>query len=67
VKVDKSWQVKAIMDQHCMMEIGKDSSLKSGDLVVFSTSHPCLTIDKWRHIGISDENFVITKTIATCF
>jgi D-serine dehydratase len=67
VKVDEPWQVIDIMDQHCMMKIELSSSLKPGDLVIFSSSHPCLTIDKWRHLGIINENFVINKTIATCF
>lgn len=66
-KVDDSWQVTDIMDQHCMMKITANDSLLPGDIVIFSTSHPCLTIDKWRHIGIRDENFVVNKTIATFF
>ncbi|MGB1199919.1 MAG: amino acid deaminase [Cognaticolwellia aestuarii] len=67
VKVAGSWQVTAIMDQHCMMKIAADSSLQPGDIVIFSSSHPCLTIDKWRYLGIINENFVINKTIATYF
>ncbi len=65
--VNDEWQVTKIMDQHCMLTIPKSSSLLPGDLVCFSSSHPCLTIDKWRHIGIVDENFVVRKTIATYF
>ena len=66
-KVNEPWQVTHIMDQHCMMKINEDSLLKSGDLVIFSSSHPCLTIDKWRQLGVIDEHFVINKTIATFF
>jgi len=66
-KVAGSWQVTDIMDQHCMMKITENSSLLPGDIVIFSSSHPCLTIDKWRHIGIRNENFVVNKTIATFF
>ncbi|MGB0935958.1 MAG: amino acid deaminase [Colwellia sp.] len=67
IKANKNWRVKAIMDQHCMMEIDNSSSLKPGDLIIFSTSHPCLTIDKWRQLGIVNSNYIIDKTIATCF
>jgi D-serine dehydratase len=67
VKVDESWQVIDIMDQHCMIKIEQSSLLKPGDIVMFSSSHPCLTIDKWRRIGIINDHFVINKTIATCF
>jgi D-serine dehydratase len=67
IKVGDSWQVIDIMDQHCMMKIPEKTSLLEGDIVIFSSSHPCLTIDKWRHIGIRDENFVVNKTIATFF
>lgn len=66
-KVSESWQVTHIMDQHCMMTIEPSASLKPGDIVIFSSSHPCLTMDKWRHIGIIDENFMVNKTIATFF
>ena len=67
VKVGETWQVISIMDQHCMMKIEVSSSLKPGDLVIFSSSHPCLTIDKWRHLGIINEHFLINKTIKTFF
>jgi len=60
-------EVIKIMDQHCMLTFDNKTSLKPGDLVSFSTSHPCLTMDKWRHIGLIDSNFVVKKTIETFF
>lgn len=66
-KANNLWKVTHIMDQHCMMSIDEDSDLKSGDIVIFSSSHPCLTMDKWRHIGVIDENYIVNKTIATFF
>ena len=67
VKVDKAWQVITIMDQHCMMQVPANTSLLPGDLVCFSSSHPCLTMDKWRYIGLIDDNFIVNKTIETYF
>ena len=66
-KADPNWQVVKVMDQHCMMTIPNDAKLLPGDLISFSTSHPCLTMDKWRLIGLVDDNFVIKKQIATYF
>jgi len=66
-KADPNWQVVKVMDQHCMMTIPNDALLLPGDLISFSTSHPCLTMDKWRLIGLVDDNFVIKKQIATYF
>lgn len=66
-KVEKSWQVVEIMDQHCMMKVSSNSGLSVGDLIVFSTSHPCLTIDKWRKLGVINNEYTINKTITTYF
>ncbi|MFT5756727.1 MAG: D-serine dehydratase [Alteromonadaceae bacterium] len=64
---DARWQIVKVMDQHSMMNIPDDAQLLPGDLISFSTSHPCLTMDKWRFIGLVDDNFVIKKQIATYF
>jgi D-serine dehydratase len=67
VKISEECRVIRIMDQHCMMKFCENTSLKPGDLVCFSTSHPCLTMDKWRYVGLIDENFIVKKTIETFF
>jgi len=67
IKVGKSCQVINIMDQHCMITFDENTSPRPGDLICFSSSHPCLTIDKWRHIGLIDENFIVKRTIETFF
>ncbi len=61
------WQTVKMMDQHCMLNIGLDDDVKPGDLIRFSTSHPCLTFDKWRRIGIVDDHYTITQQIETFF
>jgi len=65
--VNQQWQITQIMDQHCMLRIPQNATLKPGDLICFSSSHPCLTLDKWRQVGIVDENYVIRQTIETYF
>lgn len=67
VEADSQWQLVNIMDQHCMMKTPEDADLSPGDLISFSTSHPCLTIDKWRFIGLIDDDFIIRKQISTYF
>ncbi|BBN81189.1 amino acid deaminase [Pseudoalteromonas sp. A25] len=59
--------LEKIMDQHAMLRLSPDHVLKVGDMICFSTSHPCLTFDKWKQIGIVERDWVITKTIMTHF
>jgi D-serine dehydratase len=61
------WQLTKIMDQHCMMVIGENDDVKPGDIISFSTSHPCLTLDKWRKIAIINEEYCVIKQITTYF
>ncbi|EOD80851.1 low-specificity D-threonine aldolase [Grimontia indica] len=56
-----------IMDQHLFLEVMQEDTLQVGDILVFSTSHPCLTFDKWRYIGVETEPDTITKWITTYF
>ena len=67
IKMGESCQVINIMDQHCMMKFCDNSSPQPGDLICFSSSHPCLTMDKWRHIGLIDDNYIVKQTIETFF
>lgn len=56
-----------VMDQHTFIEIPHDSDVQVGDIMVFSTSHPCLTFDKWRYIAVSDDNDQVMEWVATYF
>lgn len=62
-------QVKttAVMDQHAFLSVSSDCDLQVGDVLVFSTSHPCLTFDKWRAVAISDDNDRVTHWVKTWF
>lgn len=66
-KAPASWQLSKIMDQHAMMKIDTDSDLQVGDMIGFSTSHPCLTMDKWKYIAVVDDNLRIHRLIKTEF
>ncbi|AUJ72289.1 alanine racemase [Pseudoalteromonas sp. NC201] len=60
-------KVEKIMDQHAMVSIAFGCEVQVGDMICFSTSHPCLTFDKWRQIGVVERDWVITQTISTYF
>lgn len=57
----------AVMDQHTFIEVSEECDLQVGDVIAFSTSHPCLTFDKWRYIAISDDQHQVTNWVETCF
>ncbi|ULN66592.1 amino acid deaminase [Vibrio gigantis] len=57
----------AVMDQHTFVETDGSSEIEVGDMIAFSTSHPCLTFDKWRYIAISDDDNQVTHWVETCF
>lgn len=57
----------AVMDQHTFVEVEADNSINVGDMIAFSTSHPCLTFDKWRYIAICDDDYHVTRWVETCF
>lgn len=57
----------AVMDQHAFIEIDADSELNVGDVIAFSTSHPCLTFDKWRAIAVCDDDYNVTHWVNTRF
>lgn len=62
-----AFQIEKMMDQHSMLRYPEQQVLQVGDMLNFSTSHPCLTFDKWRQIGVVEHDWVITKTITTQF
>jgi D-serine deaminase-like pyridoxal phosphate-dependent protein len=57
----------AVMDQHAFMEVDVESELNVGDIIAFSTSHPCLTFDKWRAIAICNDSYDVTHWVETRF
>ncbi|WP_082633121.1 amino acid deaminase [Lacimicrobium alkaliphilum] len=62
-----NWQLSKIMDQHAMLTTDADCELQVGDIIGFSTSHPCLTMDKWKYIAVVDDNLCAHRLIKTEF
>ncbi|QUJ66481.1 amino acid deaminase [Photobacterium sp. GJ3] len=56
-----------IMDQHTFVNVPAGTDLKVGDILVFSTSHPCLTFDKWRYLCVADDNDTVSRFVDTRF
>ncbi len=46
-----------IMDQHCMLRLAPGSDVQVGDILLFGTSHPCLTFDKWKTLLLVDDDY----------
>lgn len=67
VAVPNNWKLLDIMDQHSFLSVPAESDISVGDMISFSTSHPCLTLDKWRKIAIANDNHVIVDVVDTCF
>ena len=65
--IEKDWKITNIMDQHAYLSCPKNSDIKVGDMIAFSTSHPCLTFDKWRQITVIDNDFNVKKSLKTFF
>ena len=57
----------AVMDQHCMLDIAPGSDLQVGDILIFGTSHPCLTFDKWKSLLLVDEEYRVIEVLETLF
>ncbi|CZF85588.1 amino acid deaminase [Grimontia marina] len=57
----------AVMDQHTFVDVPADCDLLVGDVIAFSTSHPCLTFDKWRYIALADDNYIVEHWLPTQF
>ncbi|PTP16073.1 amino acid deaminase [Vibrio sp. 10N.286.51.C3] len=63
----KGLTATAVMDQHTFVETDGSAEIEVGDMIAFSTSHPCLTFDKWRYIAISDDDYHVSHWVETCF
>lgn len=56
-----------IMDQHLLLRVAATTTLAVGDMLAFRTSHPCLTLDKWRQLAVLDDDFMVRRVLATQF
>lgn len=60
-------ETTGIMDQHAMLKLKPGADVQVGDILVFSTSHPCLTFDKWKALLLVDEQYNVLDTLETAF
>ena len=60
-------QTVKIMDQHCMLKFATDAPIRVGDAIGFSTSHPCLTFDKWRSVILVDDKYNLEGVLPSFF
>ena len=60
-------ETTGIMDQHAMLKLKPGADVQVGDILVFSTSHPCLTFDKWKALLLVDEQYNVLETLETAF
>ncbi len=67
VKASSDWKVTAIMDQHAYLAFPADTELQVGDMLAFSTSHPCLTFDKWQNIAVINDDYQVEELVSTSF
>jgi len=63
----KSIETTGIMDQHAMLKLAPEAEVKVGDILLFSTSHPCLTFDKWKALLLVDDSYNVLETLETGF
>ncbi len=56
-----------VMDQHTFMKVDPNSDIQVGDMIAFSTSHPCLTFDKWRYVAICNDEYHVEEWVETRF
>jgi Predicted amino acid aldolase or racemase len=56
-----------IMDQHCMLKLAAGHDVQVGDILVFGTSHPCLTFDKWKTLLLVDDSYHVLEELDTLF
>ena len=56
-----------IMDQHCMLRLAPGCDVQVGDILVFGTSHPCLTFDKWKTLLLVDDEYNVLEELDTLF
>lgn len=59
--------VTALNDQHAYLSVAADDPLQPGDWIGCGISHPCTAFDKWRHIPLVDDEYVVTGSVTTYF
>ena len=56
-----------LMDQHAILSFDESCYFQVGDILVFGTSHPCITFDKWKVIYLTDDEYNVLEDMPTFF
>ncbi|EKT58878.1 amino acid deaminase [Providencia rettgeri] len=56
-----------LMDQHAILSFDENCDFQVGDILVFGTSHPCITFDKWKVIYLVDDKYDVIEEMPTFF
>ena len=64
---DPAWRLLKMMDQHAVMQLPVTADVAVGDMLSFTGSHPCLTLDKWRYLAVLDEDYQIRTLYPSYF
>ncbi len=59
--------VTSLNDQHAYLSVPTSDPLEPGDWIGCGISHPCTAFDKWRHIPLVDDEYVVTGSVTTYF
>ena len=59
--------ITSLNDQHAYLSLRADDPLEPGDWIGCGISHPCTAFDKWRHIPLVDDRYVVTGSVTTYF
>jgi D-serine deaminase-like pyridoxal phosphate-dependent protein len=60
-------ETTGIMDQHAMLKLQPGADVQVGDILLFGTSHPCLTFDKWKTLLLVDDEYNVLEELETAF
>jgi D-serine deaminase-like pyridoxal phosphate-dependent protein len=61
------FRVTQLNDQHGYLDVPAEHPLQPGDLVRLGISHPCTTLDRWRHLVLLDDDDRVLDVITTYF
>ncbi|MBN0734123.1 amino acid deaminase, partial [Pseudomonas aeruginosa] len=56
-----------LLDPHCLLRLAPGSDVQVGDILLFGTSHPCLTFDKWKTLLLVDDDYNVLDELDTLF
>jgi D-serine dehydratase len=59
--------VTGLSDQHAFVRVPENHPVAPGDLLGAGISHPCTTLDRWRLLLLTDDDYRVTGAVRTFF